>query len=165
MGMVKSRLALACIVFSLAPSPAQAGTATTTFPVSATVLSTCLIVALPLAFGNYDPTSSSDLDASTSFTVLCTLGTSYTVGLNQGTASGATVTTRAMTNGGSTLNYALYQDVGRATNWGNSAGVDTPSASVAGLLPKLFNVYGRVPQGQNASPGLYQDTITITVNY
>lgn len=145
--------------------PAFAGTATTTFPVTATVLSVCSVSASPLNFGNYDPTATSDLDATTSLDVLCTLGTSYTVGLDQGTSSGATVSARAMVNGSDTLNYGLYQDAGRSTNWGNTAGVDTPSATVAGLTATSHTVYGRVPQGQNVAPGVYLDTITVTVNY
>lgn len=155
------------VLFALGcyPSGAEAGTATTNFPVTATVLSVCAVSALPLAFGNYDPTSTSDLDASTTLSVLCTLGTSFTVGLSAGTASAATVSSRAMTNSGSTLSYALYQNAGRTTNWGNTAGVDTPAAVVAGLTPTSLTVYGRVTKNQNVSPGLYQDTITVTVNY
>lgn len=147
------------------PLTAQAATTTTTFPVTATVQTACSVTANPLAFGNYDPTSTTALDATTTLSVLCTVGTAFTVGLNAGTASGATVTTRRMTNGASTLNYALYREAGRTNNWGNTPGTDTPPATTAPVGPASITVYGRVPAGQNVPAGGYADTITVTVNY
>jgi spore coat protein U-like protein len=52
---------------------------------------------LPLAFGNY---SSAQLDATTTLTASCTVGTPYTVGLDAGLGTGATTTTRKMTSHG-----------------------------------------------------------------
>ncbi|UIJ46866.1 spore coat U domain-containing protein [Sphingomonas cannabina] len=146
-------------------SPARAQTATTTFPVTATVQTACAVTANPLAFGNYSPTAATALDATTTLSVLCTVGTSFTVGLNAGTATGATVTTRRMTNGANTLSYALYREAARTNNWGNTPGTDTPPPTTAGALPTTLTVYGRVPAGQNVPAGGYTDTITVTVNY
>jgi spore coat protein U-like protein len=143
----------------------QAATTTTTFPVTATVLKACVVSATALNFGNYDPTSGTATDASSTITVLCTVGTSFTVGLNAGTGSGATVTNRGMTNGGNTLHYALYQDTGRTTNWGNTAGTDTPAAIVAPVSTSSLTVYGRIAAGQNVAAASYTDTVTVTVNY
>lgn len=143
---------------------AQAATATTTFLVTTTVLKSCNIVALPLAFGNYDPTLATPNNASTTLTVLCTLGTSFTVGLNAG-VTGVAVTARKMANGGSTLNYGLYQDTSHSINWGNTPGTDTPAAIIAPALATVLNVYGQIPAIQNAPALLYTDTITATVNY
>jgi len=144
---------------------AHAATTTTTFPVSATVLTACSVSALPLTFGNYDPTSATPLDATTTLSVLCTVGTSFTVGLNAGAASGATVTTRKMVNGANTLNYALFRETGRTNNWGNTPGTDTPPSTTAPVLPTALTVYGRVAAGQNVPAGGYADTVTVTVNY
>lgn len=155
----------AAIVAFSAPLAANAVTATTTFPVNATVVKACIVTANPLNFGSYDPTAATNLDGTTTLSVLCTIGTSYTVGLNAGTASGATVTTRKMTNGANTLSYALYQDTGRTTNWGNTPATDTPAATTAPIGATSFTVYGRVPSGQNVPIGAYTDTITVTVNY
>jgi spore coat protein U-like protein len=148
----------------IAPA-AQAATTTTTFPVTATVLKACVVSANPLPFGNYDPTATTPVDATTTLSVLCTVGTSFTVGLNAGTASGATVTTRRMTNGANTLGYALYQEAARTNNWGNTPGTDTPLATTAPILPTTLTVYGRLPASQNVPAGSYTDTITVTVNY
>lgn len=144
---------------------AQAATTTTTFPVTANVLAACSTSANPLAFGNYDPTSATALDATTTLSVLCTVGTSFTVGLNAGTVTGATVTTRGMTNGANTLSYALYQEAARTSNWGNTPGTDTPPATTAPVGPSSLTVYGRVPAAQNVPAGGYSDTITVTVTY
>lgn len=144
---------------------AQADTTTTTFTVTATVLKACLVTANSLAFGTYDPTAATPLDGSTTLSVFCTVGSSFTVGLNAGTASGATVTTRRMTNGANTLGYALYQEAIRTNNWGNTPGTDTPAAITALVLPSTLTVYGRIPANQNVPAASYTDTITVTVNY
>jgi spore coat protein U-like protein len=148
----------------LAPA-AQAATTTTTFPVTATVLKACIVTADPLAFGNYDPTATAPVDTTTTLSVLCTVGTSFTVGLNAGAGTGATVATRHMTSGANTLNYALYQETGRTSNWGNTPGTDTPAATTAPVLATTVTVYGRLPASQNVPAGSYADTVTVTVNY
>lgn len=164
---LRNKLLVQTLVLSavLPASAAKAVTTTTTFAVTATVLKACSVGANPLNFGNYDPTAAVALDSSTTLSVLCTVGSSFTVGLNAGVASGATVTTRKMANGANTLNYALYQEAARANNWGNTAGTDTPPATTAPVLPTTLTVYGRIPAGQNIPAGGYTDTVTVTVNY
>lgn len=147
---------------ALSNLPAAASTATTTFNVTATVQATCLVSGSNLAFGTY---SGSAIAMTTTLSVTCTNGTTYNVGLNAGTASGATVTTRAMTGPGSaTLSYAMYQDSGHTTNWGNTVGTDTKSGSGNGSAQTL-TVYGQLAASQYPSPGSYSDTITATVTY
>ena len=155
----------AAALFTLNPASAQAATATDTMAVSATVTTACVLTASPLAFGNYNPTSTSATDAATTINVTCTNGTSYTVGLSAGTTSGSTVTARKMTRNGTNLNYAIYQDSGRTTNWGNTSGTDTPASAVAGASATTLNVYGRIAAGQNVAAGSYTDSVTVTVNY
>lgn len=153
-------LALCFVVPSL-----WAATATTTFLVTATILSACLVTALPLAFGTYDPTSATPLDQTTTITSTCTLGTTYTLGLNAGTGVGGTTTTRVMTGTpAGLLNYQLFQNAGRTTNWGNNPGTDTVAGTGTGL-PQLSTVYGRIPATQNQPAGSYLDTITVTLTY
>lgn len=149
----------------LVTTGAGAATTTTTFPVTATVLKACAVNANPLAFGTYDPTAATALDATSTLSVLCTVGTSFTVGLNAGTSTGATVTARKMTSGANTLAYALFQEAARTNNWGNTPGTDTPPAVTAPVLPSTLTVYGRVAPGQNVPAGAYTDTVTVTVNY
>lgn len=142
--------------------PADASTATTTFNVTATVQATCLISGNNLAFGTY---SGSAIGMTTTLSVTCTNGTTYNVGLNAGTASGATVTTRAMTGPASaTLDYAMYQDSGHAANWGNTVGTDTKSGTGNGSAQTL-TIYGELAASQYPAPGSYSDTITATITY
>lgn len=142
---------------------AQAATSTATMLVTATVLSTCTITTTPMVFGTY-----TGLVATSTATVvpICTVSTPYTVGLSAGVATGATVTTRAMTFATTnTLTYGLYQNASYTTNWGNTPGTDTPTSATGTGIGQTLTVYGRILAGQFPTPGAYTDTITATVNY
>jgi spore coat protein U-like protein len=113
-------------------------------------------------FGNY-----AGIVANTTsiVTISCTSGTTYNVGLNAGTATGATVTTRKMTGPSSaTLNYSLYSNSGLTINWGNTVGINTVAGTGTGHAQSL-TVYGRIAAGQYLKPGSYSDTITATITY
>ncbi len=160
------RRQIAIFVFGLcsAGSSAFAATATDTFQVTATVISSCTVDAADLSFGSYDPVSATALDVATSLTVHCTNGTAYVVSLDKGVGAGATVASRRMTSAGQTLVYSLYQNAGRTTLWGETAGVDTVAGSGSGAQQTL-SIYGRAPAQQTSPAGAYSDTITVTVTY
>jgi spore coat protein U-like protein len=65
-------------------------------------------------------------------------------------------------SGGGTLNYSLFRETGRTSNWGNTGTTDTVSGS--GLL-QTITVYGRIPAGQTPIVGVYTDTVTVTLTY
>jgi spore coat protein U-like protein len=164
--MTSMRLALAissAAVLGLANSGARALTATSSFSVTITITATCTIVSTStLAF----PTQTfmaGNVDQTTTLQVQCTNTTPYNIGLDAGTGSGATVTTRKMTSGANTINYSLYSDSGHSTVWGNTVGTNTVAATGNGS-PISYTIYGRVPQ-QTPVPGSYADTITVTVTY
>jgi len=142
---------------------AEAATTTTTFNVSLTITASCTVSATALSFGSSGVIAAS-IDNTSTVTVTCTNTTPYNVGLDAGTATGATVTTRKMTSGGATVSYALYQNVGRTTNWGNTVGTDTVAGTGSGSA-QAVTVYGRVPAQSTPAPGAYSDTITVTVTY
>jgi len=154
---------IAVVSLGIASTPASASTTvTTTFGVSATVQSTCLISATALAFGTY---TGAVANSTSTVSVTCTNTTPYNVSLNAGTATGATVTTRKMTGPSSaTLNYAMYSNSGMTTNWGQTIGTDTVTGTGNGSS-QAITVYGQVPAGQYVTPGSYADTITATVTY
>lgn len=141
--------------------PVHAATATSTFPVTATVQATCNISAGALAFGTY---TGSQVDSSSTITVTCTNSTAYDVGLSEGAASGATVTTRQMKAGAVALNYSLFRDASRTLNWGKTVATDTLAGTGNGGAQSLI-VYGRVAGSQFVDPASYADTITATVTY
>lgn len=161
---IKSALPVAVLgvlALGLAPTPAFATTGTATMTVSTTIAATCTITATPIAFGTYTGVVS---QATGSVTVTCTNTTPYDVGLNEGTATGATTANRSMANGATLLNYDLFTDSARTHNWGNIVDTDTVEMTGTGLGQTL-TVYGQISAGQYFSPGLYTDTITATVTY
>ena len=135
--------------------------ATTSFTITVTVANTCTIGASALNFGNY---TGALVNAQSTISATCTNRALYYVGLNAGTATGATVSTRKMTSGTNTLNYALYSNSARTTNWGNTVGTDTVAGTGTGSAQSLA-VYGQIPAGQYPKPGSYLDTITATITY
>jgi len=157
------RMALSAALASLT-GQAAAVTTTSSFSVTATVLTTCSVSSTDLGFGNYDALAAQALDTTSTVSVQCTLSTGYSVGLNAGIGSGATVTTRKMTSTDSaTLDYSLYQDNGRSVVWGESGAAAVTGTGTGAQVD--HTVYGRIPTGQYVSPDTYSDTITVTVTF
>ena len=149
----------------MAAWPAWAQSATATFGVSATVLPSCSVVGgATLAFGVVTP--GVQQDGTVAISATCTVGTNYTLSLDVGLGSGATLSTRRMTSvGGDTLDYALYTTAGRTTPWGDGTGGTGTVSSTGTGLSQVFTVYGRVPSSAAASVGVYADTVTVTATY
>lgn len=103
-------------------------------------------------------------DATSTIVVQCTNTTPYDIGLDAGTTVGGSIATRLLLNGAATIQYRMYSDAGRTSNWGNTVGVDTLSA-VGNGTTQSHTVYGRVPIQISAAPGSYTDTVTVTVTY
>ncbi len=155
-------LAAAAMAAGLPLSQAVAATATTTFSVTAEVVTTCNITANSLNFGNY---SGVELDVSTILDATCSTGTPYNIGLNAGTGTGATITTRKMKGPAvEELNYTLSQDSAHSINWGDTIGTDTETGTGTGTV-QPHTVFGRVPASQFIQAGEYSDTITVTLSF
>jgi len=159
------------LAFSMSTPSVMAGSAAQNFTVSASVVASCSISAVNMAFGNYDPTTThatTPLDTNGSVTITCTKGATTYIDLNPGANSpNAVGTTRAMAAAGSNyLSYELYQDNTHSTVWG----VGNPgNAFVPPVAPnknaRSFTIYGRIPAGQDSAVGSYTDTVTATVNF
>jgi spore coat protein U-like protein len=154
---------LAVAAAALLPVAAWPATTTTTMAVTTAVISSCVVVATPMAFGNYDPTSATATTSTSVISVTCTSGAPYNVGLDKG-ANGSSVTARLLKVGASTLPYALYSDSGRTTNWGSTIGTDTVTGTGSAILQPI-TVYGGIPAGAAVPAGAYTDTVTVTVTY
>lgn len=148
-------------------SQVVAGSATANLSVTAAVGANCTISTAAVAFPAYDPVvanASANDDGTGSVIITCTRGTTATIGLGTGlnVSAGQMRMKDATTD---YLNYALYQDAGRATVWGNSgAGLLSPVAA-PDKNPRTFTVYGRIPSGQDVPAGSYTDTVVATVNF
>jgi spore coat protein U-like protein len=162
---IKSRPAVVGAMFLAASvACADAATTTSTFTSQITITASCTINSASTLNFSSQGVLSANVDQTSTVQVQCTNTTPYNIGLDAGTATGATVTTRKMTNGSATVSYALYSDSGRATNWGNTVGTDTVSSTGTGAA-QSFTVYGRVPAQVTPAPATYADTITVTVSY
>lgn len=163
------KLLVAIAALMSASAAASAATTTSTFTVQTNVTPACSVSASTLTFADVNPllNASTATDATTTISVTCSNTTAYNVGLDAGTGPTATVTSRKMKIGATTdtLNYSLFRDSARTTNWGNTVGTDTVAGTGMGLAQSL-TVFGRIPSGQQtAKVGAYADTITVTVTY
>ena len=153
----------AAVVAAGAPlSQASAATATTTFSVTAEVVTTCNITATNMAFGNY---SGVLLNSTATLEATCSTGTPYTIGLNAGTGTGATIALRKMRGPAiEELNYTLSQDSAHTINWGDTIGTDTVPGTGNGAA-QPHTVFGQIPGSQFIQSGAYSDTITVTLTF
>ncbi|MFI5309275.1 MAG: spore coat U domain-containing protein [Polyangiales bacterium] len=162
-------LALAgSLLFARANRATAAGSAATNLDVVASVNIACTIAAVPVSFGNYDPSganAAAPLDATGGVSVNCTTnGGNVRVSLGQGQFPGPgstnNVPRRRMGHAASRLSYNLYSDAAHSAVWDNNAGVKTGK-----IFPVLMTVYGRVPAAQMVPSGAYADTILATVTF
>lgn len=132
----------------------------------------CTAASTSIAFGQYDPQSSSTIDNAGSITVTCQATISllilYNVQLSTG-VSGA-YSQRKMLNGTAPMNYQIYTNAARTTVWGDGTSstqyiTDGYLLQVIGPVSKSYNVYGRIPGSQNVKAGAYTDTVTILITY
>ncbi len=71
---------------------------------------------------------------------------------------------RLMTSGAKSLNYNLYTTASRSLVWGDGTGgssaLNIPRNSTTNL-----EIFGQIPAGQDPGPGIYADTIVVTVSF
>ncbi|WP_425470725.1 Csu type fimbrial protein [Trinickia fusca] len=144
------------------------GTATSTFNVSLTIQANCTVLANPLNFGTNGVLAAA-LNQQTTVAVTCSNTTPYNVGLDAGTVSGSTVSSRLMAgtatgNTSTTVSFQLYQDAGHTTVWGNTQGTDTVGGTGNGSSQSI-TIYGQVPTQTTPKPDTYQTTVTATVYF
>ncbi|UZK69059.1 spore coat U domain-containing protein [Sphingomonas sp. S1-29] len=120
----------------------------------------CSVSSESLNFGQYDPFSSAPSDAASTITVSCDAETAFEIAVTPGAGSYAA---RTMTHGDDVMAYNLYIDPQRTAVWGDGTGSTSAVSAIASRGD--FTIYGRAPAGQNLRPGLYTDTLSITVTY
>ena len=154
---------LACLIaMTWLAKPAAAASSTATFNVTANVATACSFTAADLAYGTYDPTSGVDKTGTSTLSVTCTLGTPYTLSLDNGSNASAGV--RRMKLGSTYLSYHLYRDLAHLLVFGLvSGGLGVSGVGTGVAIPTT--VYGTVTNSQTVGPGTYTDTVTATMDY
>lgn len=146
-----------------AGAPASAGTTTTNFTVSATVVAACVAAATNMSFGNYTASSASANDANSTVTVTCTNNDPYTIALNGGDSGH--VAARTMLNGTNTLGYGVYTSSGYSTIWGDGTNGTSTVAGTGNGAAQNYTAYGQIPVAEYSAAGSYSDTLTATVTF
>jgi spore coat protein U-like protein len=161
---------VAGIMFS-SVSSSIAATTTGQLDVKVTILESCQIDTVGgstnalLDFGNVN-SFNQNVDAVTagnvSFRIQCNDGVSYSISLNEGLNEDSNQRRMKSATGNVFVNYNLYQDAARSTEWTDSSPVTGTSDGSPVTLP----VYGRIPSGQTLpAAGEYTDTVVATVTY
>ncbi|MGH6819738.1 MAG: Csu type fimbrial protein, partial [Methylocella sp.] len=104
-----------------------------------------------------------NIDVTSSMSVQCTNGQTYTISLDDGIGSGTT-TTRTMELGAEFVNYTMWKDGARTQNWGDTGGEIASGFTGNGAL-QPHTIFGRVPVQTTPTAGTYTDTVTITMTY
>lgn len=153
---------------------ANAGTATATLGVSATVTANCTISTTPVGFGSYDPVSgATDYTAQGTVVVACTKSsTGLTVGMDNGGNYASTTRNMVGAARADKLAYSLVQPTtgttcpayGAGTAWNTSAGA-LALTSPTGKAARTYGVCGQLAKGQDVSVDTYSDTVTATINF
>lgn len=136
------------------------------FTVRTTNNSSCSVVSSTMDFGSRLELTSA-IQAVNTITATCTIGTSYEIGLSNGSSGASVPANRKMlgtVTPSQSVKYQIYRDVLRTQVWGNTIGADTVSATSLGL-PQVFVGYGLVPPQPTPSSQLYTDTVIVTVTY
>lgn len=127
----------------------------------------CNIATTPVNFGSYDVFSATALDSTGSITVTCNNPEKkpllVTVDLTAGNSGSFAQRKMSSTTAGG-LFYNLYADSARSKILGDGSG---GSVNMANIISKIttwnITIYGRIPARQNMIPGVYSDSLTVTV--
>ncbi|MDX1803004.1 MAG: spore coat U domain-containing protein [Alcanivorax sp.] len=181
MNAFKKRVVTGALLLG-APLASQAATVTNTFQVLLNLQASCTVTnPQNLDFGNATEAqvvAGSVAEATGSFDVTCSNGTSYDIGLNNGlNSANAPAGNRAMTSAsgnGTYVGYSLYQTSGTSTPWGD-IGSGTERTSLTGTgSAQSYTVYGSVPAqtptiaATDTITGAgvqLSDTVTVTVSF
>jgi spore coat protein U-like protein len=149
----------------LIASAADAATANGNLTATITIQPSCQVVSsTTLDFGSTGALVANQ-EIQSNFAVQCSDATAFNVALDGGSTPGGSVATRLMAgSGGEVVGYQLFSDAARTANWGSTVGTDTVSGAGNGSAMNL-TVYGRVPAQATPAPGMYSDTVTITITY
>jgi len=133
------------------------------FTVQANVLPACTVSANNLDFGTAGVLAANQ-DATNTISVNCSNLVPYTISLDGGLTGAPDPALRKLANGPAQVTYGIYQDAARSAPWGDTIGTNTIGGTGTGSVQN-YTAYGRVPTQTTPTPGIYTDTIVVTVTY
>ena len=122
----------------------------------------CTVSASPFQFGVVDPLIAAETTSTSSISVTCPSVTTYTIALSAGSG---TFAERQMQGGSYSLIYNLDADAARTTIWGDGSGISTVVTGSASTAGTTHNIYGKLPHQPTAVPGVYSDSIVVTLSF
>jgi spore coat protein U-like protein len=146
-----------------ASCPSGAKNTSNSASVTAMVASTCRLTTTNLNFGTTGAITA-NVDSTAQVIPQCSNGLPYSLSLDGGLSGATDPAQRKMSKSSEQIIYGLYRDAGRSQPWGSTLGTDTVAGNGTGLNQSL-TIYGRVPPQTTGSPGVYSDTIIVTVSY
>lgn len=156
--MLRLRLLLPALVLAAFLAPAIARAQTCAFSAGPTALT----------FGIYDPSATAPADSTASLSYTCSSARSRPVNVQLSAGGGGSYAPRQLASGADVLTYNLYSDSARSAIWGSDANppyqwvASVPAGNTHGAT---LTIYGRIFVNQWVTPGLYSDTITVTLNF
>jgi spore coat protein U-like protein len=128
----------------------------------------CGVTATGIAFPPYDAFSLVAATGVGTVSVTCDEVAPPNVTLSLSTGNGGTFSPRRMSRvgGGGTLDYNVFTASGMTSVWGDGGG-GTSTVFLHRVRKnegaRVTNLYATIPPGQNAAPGSYSDTLTVTI--
>lgn len=153
---------LLCAAATLAPA-AVAGEAGGQLHVSVTIVASCRFTVdeATLSFGNVEQDAGS-ATAQTNLGVRCSAKQPYAIGFDYG--QHAEGDQRRMSNGNSGVAYQLYADASHRTPLG-PVGSTNAVRGVGNGDEQVVPVYGKLQVASDTPPGVYNDTVRLTVTW
>lgn len=112
-------------------------------------------------------TFTSNIDNTSGYvSAQCSMGLSYSLGLDNGQNYDSTAQMRRLTNRrGAFIKYAIYKNSGFSSAWGQVGTANALSLMGSGSV-QTSTLYARIPSGQPSAPsGFYQDMVAVTLNF
>ncbi len=160
-----NKIALALATYIMMIAPAKADVMTTTFNVSANILSPCSVFATDMDFG--DVTLSVGAKATSSITVACSSPVSGYVHIGGGLNFTSDRNVHQVIGSNTYLvSYKLFIDLGETEEFLNSTTIGVGGVALSGtMFEETIPVYGSIPVQGSQPGGLYTDTVQVVVNY
>jgi len=152
-----------CATAMLAPPPVLAGEASGQLHVSVTIVASCRFTVdeATLSFGDVAQDAGS-ATAQTNLGVRCSAKQPYAIGFDYGQhANGAQ---RRMSDGSNGVVYQLYADASHRQTLGPH-GSQGEVRGVGNGDEQMVPVYGKLDVASGTPPGVYNDTVRLTVTW